>query len=121
MTDSIKELQVSFEKALGEANTLEALNQLRVDFLGKKGQLTAALRSVGKMAASERPIFGQKVNVLREALTQQLNEKVRTLEEVAQAKILDQERLDVTLPGRTQRIGGLHPLTMVERKICSIF
>ncbi len=121
MSDSLKEIKKFFDSALPKAETLEALNQLRIDFLGKKGQLTAASKSIGNLSAEERPVFGQKLNELRSGITSKLEEKWTELENAQQNEAIQKEKLDVTLPGRKRIVGGIHPLTLAERKICSIF
>ncbi len=121
MKDPLANIEKSFEAALREAQDLEALSKLRVSVLGKKGNLTLSLRSVGELPEKERPSFGQRVNELRAKFEESLAQKQRELETAAETRSVEQEKIDVTLPGRRAGMGSLHPLTAVERRITGIF
>ena len=113
--------QAAAEKIRQHADTLSALNDVRVEFLGKKGEFTTLLRGLKELAQEERPRIGQIVNEARgqiEALLEKKREelRVRDMEEK-----LANERLDVTLPGRHQWQGHLHPLTLTLDRIKAIF
>ena len=103
------------------AATLPELNDIRVKYLGKKGEITSLLRGLGQLSQADRPRIGQIVNEARaqlEALIAQKNSelKARELE-----KRLASEEIDITLPGRIQPVGHLHPLTITQNRIKSIF
>ncbi|MBO5275116.1 MAG: phenylalanine--tRNA ligase subunit alpha [Clostridia bacterium] len=102
----------------GEASELEAL---KVRYLGKKGELTAVLRGMGKLTPEERPVIGQMANEVREIIEAAIEEKAAELKEKARAAKLAAERLDVTMPADMKELGHRHPLAQVERDLCDIF
>lgn len=112
------------EKAMDELNRAEdaaALESIRVKYLGKKGELTAILKQMGKLSAEERPVMGQLANDVRSEMEHQLDEKKQ---EIA-AKMLDlklkHEAVDVTMPGKEQKIGHKHPMYLALDEIKDIF
>lgn len=108
-------------KLVAEAQDLAALDHVRVEYLGKKGQITALLKSLGALSAEERPAAGAKINEAKDAVQEQLTLRKQALEQAAiDAKLAD-ETLDVTLPGRGQSNGGLHPVTRTLQRIQAIF
>ena len=118
----------SLEKMLEEAlsgidscTSLKDLEEIRIRLLGKKGELTASLRSMKDLSPEERPVFGKRVNEIRDALTAAIEEKAAQLEEAAKIVRLQQEKIDVTLPGKKQQLGCLHPLTRIYYEIRDIF
>ncbi len=119
-----EKLQALKEQALRDLETvtsLEALKNLKVQYLGKKGSLTEILRGMGALSAEERPKIGQIVNELRAELEGKIDEYTKVLEDKALADKLANEKVDVTLPGRTPKIGHLHPITLTMREIKKIF
>jgi len=108
-------------REIEEAKTLAELDQIRLRYLGKKGELTGLLKTVGSLPKEERPGFGAKANALREAIETQLREKTASLERKALEEKVRQEVVDVTLPGNTPQVGSLHPLTRALREIVGIF
>jgi phenylalanyl-tRNA synthetase alpha chain len=112
------------ERALREiedAGTLAELDRLRVKYLGKKGELTSLLKTVGSLPKEERPEFGAKVNALRETIETVIREKTAFLERKALEEKVRQEVVDVTLPGNRPQVGSLHPITKALREIVGIF
>lgn len=107
--------------AIEAANKIAELEQVRVDYLGKKGEITQLLKSLGKIDASERPAAGAKINEARDAVQSELNEKKASLENAELSQKLMSESLDVTLPGRGTEWGGLHPVTKTMRRIEQFF
>ncbi len=99
----------------------EDLEQIRIQYLGKKGELTAVLRGMGKLSAEERPVVGQLANQVRADIEAAIAEKAEALKTGALAEQLKAERLDVTMPGKTMRVGHVHPLTRVQRDMEEIF
>lgn len=97
------------------------LQDFEVRVLGKKGELTLLLRETGKLPEGERPAFGARVNAAKQAVLQRLHVLRSEAEARALAQRLEQERLDVTLPGRPAVLGGLHPLSRMQVEICDIF
>ncbi len=100
---------------------MEALDGVRVKYLGKKGELTGILRGMGKLSAEERPKVGKIVNEARAALEEQIAAKNEALKGAALANRLASEKIDVTLPGRRVPLGHLHPLTLTLNRIKDIF
>ncbi len=110
------------EEALAQLNAEGAdLEQIRVKYLGKKGELTAVLRGMGSLTPEERPIIGQLANEVREAIEAAINEKKAEEKVRAMETKLAAEKLDVTVPGNAQKVGHIHPLTLVQRDMEEIF
>lgn len=110
----------ALQQAAGAA-TLEALEQLRVDLLGKKGSITALLKQLGGLPPEERRRFGAEVNVARDELSAALAERRAALEAAALGERLARERLDLSMPGRNAEIGSLHPVNLALERILAIF
>ena len=102
----------------GDENSLE---QLRVQYLGKKGKLTVLLKSLGQLPVEERPAAGEKINLVKRQIQAALEARKTSLVEASLDARLSQEVIDVTLPGRRQSAGGLHPITITIDRITSIF
>ncbi|MBQ2249583.1 MAG: phenylalanine--tRNA ligase subunit alpha [Clostridia bacterium] len=97
------------------------LEQIKIKYLGKKGELTAVLRGMGALTPEERPIVGQIANEVRAAIEAAINEKKQEQEQKALDEKLKAEKLDVTMPGTPTPMGHLHPLTQVQRELEDIF
>ena len=121
MEQKLRQLREESLKAIQEAGALDALENLRVKYLGKKGELTAVLKQMGKLSAEERPVMGQLANQIREELTQAIETGRRTLSEKALEMRLAAETTDVTMPGKEVRIGRPHPLNKVIAEAKEIF
>ncbi len=107
--------------ALANAQTLEQLEELRIQYLGKKGELTAVMKGMGALSPEERPMVGQLANEVRGEIEKAMEEKKTMLEtQAADAKILS-ETIDVTMPGRRSAKGKKHPLTTVLDELKDIF
>jgi phenylalanyl-tRNA synthetase alpha chain len=109
------------ESAIAEAADLAVLERIRVDVLGKKGSLTALLKSLGGLPAAERPQAGQAINEAKRRLAARLDDRRQDLEQAALDRALGAERVDVTLPGRGEPPGGLHPVTRTLERIEDLF
>src|SRR5690606_14159839 len=96
--------------AVEQAESPQQLDQVRVDYMGKKGHLTEQLKSLGKLSAEERPAAGQAINQAKQEVQQAINAKNDALKQAELAEKLAAEQVDVTLPGRTVMTGGLHPV-----------
>ena len=119
-----EKLQALREQALGELSSLHALKDLedfRVRYMGKKGELTGLLRGMGALPAEERPAMGQLVNELRARLESAVEERASAIRAALQEKRLRDETIDVTLPGKKLPAGGLHPLNLVLNDLVNIF
>jgi len=108
-------------EAVERAEDINALEQIRVQFLGKKGELTQVMKTLGNLPAEERPQVGALINVAKERVTEVLNARKALFEEADLAAKLSAESIDVTLPGRGQTSGGLHPVTRTIDRIESFF
>ena len=109
------------ESAVAAAGDISALDQVRVNYLGKKGVLTQYLKQLGDLPAEERPKMGQAVNQAKQALQAAINAHRAELEKKALNKKLAAETIDVTLPGRGQEIGGIHPVRRTLTRIENYF
>ncbi|MBE6549272.1 MAG: phenylalanine--tRNA ligase subunit alpha [Ruminococcaceae bacterium] len=117
-----EKLQKIREEALLAIATEGAdLEQIRIHYLGKKGELTAVLRGMGALTAEERPVVGQIANEVRADIEKALGEKVKEEKEKLLQKKLEEEKIDVTFPAKASRMGHLHPLTQIQRNIEDIF
>ena len=106
---------------LQEAHDMQALENIRVKFLGKKGELTAILKQMGKLSAEERPVIGKMENEIRAFIEDRISTRTAQLKnELMQQKLKD-EKLDVTLPGKRHPLGKKHPLNLVLDEIEEIF
>ncbi len=110
----------AFAQLDGAAN-LKEIDELRVKYLGKKGELTAILKQMGGLSAEERPVIGQLANQIRADIEAKIEEAKTALEAKALDKRLLEETLDVTMPGKKQEIGKKHPLSIVLDEIKDIF
>ena len=121
MQTIIQEIESRVQKELSALHDLPALEELRVRVLGRKGELTGLLRSLGQAPAEERPRLGQLVNAAREMLEQALEARAEALKGAAKELSLKAEAIDVTLPGKTRSAGSLHPMYLVQDQLLSIF
>jgi phenylalanyl-tRNA synthetase alpha chain len=103
------------------ADSLDALEQLRVQLLGKTGLVTEQLKSLGKLAPDERKARGAQINALKEQLQDAIGARKTALEDVAFASRLASERVDVTMPGRNNELGTMHPVSRTLERITGIF
>src|SRR6266498_628056 len=106
---------------IARADSLEALETAKVTVLGRKSPFSQVQRSLGSFGREDRKRLGMVANEVRDALQAALDERRRVLAGVEEARLLDGERIDVTLPGRRLRTGSLHPLTIVEDEMVGIF
>lgn len=121
MKERLKELLNQAESAIQDADSVAAVEALRVQYLGKKGALTILLREVGSLAKEERPAAGQLVNEVRGQLEERLQARLDTLAVAERAQRLEDERVDITMPGRAREVGNLHPLSITYKGIRDIF
>ncbi|MBQ9991964.1 MAG: phenylalanine--tRNA ligase subunit alpha, partial [Firmicutes bacterium] len=111
MLEKLSALRTVAEQDIAAAASLEDIKELRVKYLGKKGEITLISKQLGTVSAEERPKLGQAVNVLRTFVEQELNNKEKALANAALEYKLANEKLDISLPGRSFESGSLHPLT----------
>ncbi|MGL5391125.1 MAG: phenylalanine--tRNA ligase subunit alpha [Shewanella sp.] len=106
---------------IDQASDLKALDDIRVDYLGKKGKITDMMKLMGSLSPAEKPAFGQAVNDAKQAISQKLSERIDGLKRLELEAKLIAEKIDVTLPGRTMENGGLHPVTRTIERIETFF
>lgn len=121
MTPNLDELLSAAQVDIAAAADARALDALRVELLGKKGRVTELLKSLGAMAPDERKAYGEQVNRVRDALNVALDVRSNVLATATLAAKLASETIDVTLPGRGETVGGLHPITRTIQRISALF
>lgn len=121
MEQQLQELKNKGLTAIAQASDLAALEELRLQLLGKKGELTAVLRGMGALSPEERPVIGKIANQVRDELEEALEGRKAKLGAQAEAERFKKESVDVTLPGIRRPRGRMHPLVQVRRQIEDIF
>ena len=119
--ENLEPLANEAKAAIAAAEDGATLEQLRVDYLGKKGQITALLKGLGKLSAEERPAAGALINVVKQELQELISAGKSALEFAAVEAKLSAEQIDVTLPGRDQSSGGIHPVTRTMERMEDFF
>jgi phenylalanyl-tRNA synthetase alpha chain len=117
----IEQLVAEATRLITDSQDVAALDQVRVQYLGKSGLLTAQLKQLGRLPAEERPAAGQAINQAKRSLQEAIEQRRELLEQEALNARLAAERIDVTLPGRGQGRGGLHPVTRTLERIERLF
>ncbi len=121
MKQKLEQIRTSVENILTDVKEMDALEQIRIKYLGKKGELTAVLKEMGKLSKEERPVIGALANEIRSKLETEIESKrVQLAEALEQAKLVS-EVVDVTMPGKKKEIGRLHPLTQTMNTIKDTF
>ncbi len=121
MSASIEEILTQALQALANANDLNQLDQVRVNYLGKKGLFTLQMKELGSLEPEQRKAAGQVINTARDNFQEALEARKADLESSELNARLANERIDVSLPGRGQATAGLHPVTITLRRIAKIF
>jgi phenylalanyl-tRNA synthetase alpha chain len=121
MQERLAELVELAERECAAAESLPTLDEVRVRFLGKKGELTEQLKQLGKLPAEQRPAAGQLINTVKERVQDLLERRRDELENAALTAKLAAQHIDVTLPGRGQAPGGIHPVTRTLERIERLF
>lgn len=119
--DNLHTLSDEAELSIKAAETVADLDQLRVEYLGKKGKITGMLKTLGKLSPQERPKAGAVINEVKTALQDVINARRQVLEAAQLQAQLESERIDVTLPGRKSEVGNLHPVTQTMARIEEFF
>lgn len=121
MQNELNQLVEAAEQAINEAADLKSLDDIRVTYLGKKGSITERMKMLGKLPKEEKPAAGQAINVAKQAVQKSLEARKETLNNAELEAKLASETIDVTLPGRGQQAGGLHPVTRTMERIEELF
>jgi phenylalanyl-tRNA synthetase alpha chain len=117
----LEQIAKQAESSIAAAEKLSTLDDLRVEYLGKKGRLTGLLKSLGKLTAEERPVAGAKINDVKQSLQDLIGQRKAYFESIDLNAKLAKETIDVTLPGRGEDVGGLHPVTRTMERIEGFF
>ncbi len=121
MKEKLEQIKAEALRQIASSDALDKLNEVRVNYLGKKGELTAVLKGMKDVAAEERPKVGQLVNETREEIERVLEETVRKMEKAVREAKMKQEVIDVTLPARKNNVGHRHPSTIALEEVERIF
>ena len=121
MKEKLKSIEEKALEVISKATTSDALEELRIKYLGKKGELTTILRSMGSLSKEERPVMGKLVNDVKKKVEAKLDEAVKAIKEKEKQAKLANEVIDVTLPGRKQVLGNKHPVELTLEKMKDIF
>lgn len=121
MKQKLEQIRTSVENILTDVKEMDALEQIRIKYLGKKGELTAVLKEMGKLSKEERPVIGALANEIRSKLETEIESKRAQLAEALEQAKLVSEVVDVTMPGKKKEIGRLHPLTQTMNTIKDTF
>ncbi|MCI7443687.1 MAG: phenylalanine--tRNA ligase subunit alpha [Clostridium sp.] len=121
MQNKLNEIQETALKLIEEAKDSVTLQDIRVKYLGKKGELTTILKSMKDLSKEERPVMGKLVNDVKKVVEEKLDEAVNKIKEEEKKKKLESEVIDITLPGKKNVIGKRHPLELTIEKIKDIF
>ena len=121
MQNELNQLVEAAEQAINQAADLKSLDDIRVAYLGKKGSITERMKMLGKLSKEEKPAAGQAINVAKQAVQKSLEARKETLNNAELEAKLANETIDVTLPGRGQHAGGLHPVTRTMERIEELF
>lgn len=121
MKEKLEQMLQEAGQAIAAAQQETALQEVRVQVLGKKGALTSIMKGMGQLSSDERPAIGALVNQVKDAFEQAFETRLEVLRREAMGRRLAEERIDVTLPGRQQFSGSKHPITLVAEEITAIF
>ncbi len=121
MKEQLKNIQIKAKADVENAATLADIEELRVKYLGKKGEVSLVLKQLGQLSSEERPIIGQLANEVRADIENAIKDAKTRLEAEALNSRLASERIDITMPGRVSAFGGLHPINIVLNDLIDIF
>jgi len=121
MKEQLKSIEERAKAELSQISDTKLLEEFRVKFLGKKGEITSILKQMGKLSAEERPVIGQLANKVRADIEEALSARRSELKSKLEEMRLKEEALDVTLPGKAQKIGRAHPLEVTLEQVEEVF
>lgn len=121
MQEKLIELKETALAEIASADSIEKAENYRIKYLGKKGELTAILKGMGKLSAEERPVVGKIGNEVREAIENAINTAKTELKAAEMAKKLAEETIDVTMPSKEFKVGKKHPITKIIDEVTEIF
>lgn len=121
MKEKLEQIREQAQQVIDTVKDLKGLEEIRVAYLGKKGELTGVLRGMKELSAEERPVIGQVANEVRSQIEARLEERRKMLGSIAMEAKLEREKLDVTMPGNHPRLGHKHPLYKTLEEVQNIF
>ena len=121
MKEEIAKIKENSIKEMEASQNLKELNDLKVKYLGKKGELTVVLRGMGTLSPEERPVIGSLVNEVRDELNALVEKKEKEFKKQELQKRLETENIDVTEPSKKVNLGSLHPITQIIEEVEEIF
>ena len=121
MKQQLEAIKLAAVEAIGAASDEKQIEEIRVKYLGKKGELTAILKQMGSLSPEERPIMGQLVNEAKQNVEELIAEKKAELSAAATLQKLKDETIDITMPAKTAKVGKIHPLNSVLDDMIDIF
>lgn len=121
MREQLEKISADFTQKINQVRDLAEIENLRISFLGKKGELTSVLRGMGKVSPEERPAIGQLANEVRSKIEEGLSVRIEELKSAARSQKLKSETLDVTMPGKIPAKGSFHPLQQVIEEMENVF
>jgi phenylalanyl-tRNA synthetase alpha chain len=116
--NTIERIYADAMEALASASDAEAVNELSIEYLGRKGRITHYLRNISSLPAEQRPQAGKRANEIKRSLDEEFNGVLTRMANMSNAAT---DRIDVSLPGRVPKKGSLHPITQITNRICDIF
>ena len=121
MKEQIEQIRKNATEEVSKVTDAKELNDIRVKYLGKKGELTAVLRGMGALSAEERPVIGSLVNVVRDELEKLISEKEEFYKQEELNRKLETEKIDITLPSAKVKRGSKHPLNRIIEEVEDLF
>ena len=121
MQEKLLNLQEAALNEIKNTSSIEEVESLRVKYLGKKGEITAILKEMGKLSAEERPVIGQVANKVRESIEGSISSKKEELKAIEKQKKLAEEVIDVTMPAKPIKVGKKHPISQIIDEVSEIF
>lgn len=121
MQEKIEQIRNTAEAEITSANSIAELENTRIKYLGKKGELTLVLRGMGSLPAEERPVVGSLVNEARDFIESKLSQKEKEIKEKLLEERLKTEKIDITMPSKKVELGSIHPITQIINDVKEIF
>lgn len=121
MKDQIEQIKLNAKEEIEKVSGLKDLADIKVKYLGKKGELTSVLRGMGALSSEERPVIGSLVNVVRDELEGLISEKEEYFKQIELNKKLESEKIDITLPSKKAIRGSKHPMNLVIEEVEDLF
>ena len=121
MQEKIAQIRNTAEAEITSANSIAELENTRIKYLGKKGELTLVLRGMGSLPAEERPVVGSLVNEARDFIESKLSQKEKEIKEKLLEERLKTEKIDITMPSKKVELGSIHPITQIINDVKEIF